>query len=288
MRGRWRISTVPLLPAADVRGGAALNIPQSSTGVNARAQRVATGRVAAYRTGTCRTGARTVSLIASADRRLAKGAAMPAPIIAFTMGDPAGVGPEIILKTLADPRYRPGSGGRFRPLILGDPAVMVRAAALVPGAPALRTIQRAKDAVYGAAVHGAAIDLVATAPAPEDVPWGRISLETARAMLAPLDVACDMALAGAIQGIVFGPLNKEAFHLCGHAHRDEVEYMAERTACPEAYILGLMRGVWVTAVAEHVPFLEIAGLITRQNVLRFVVSLDAVMRRPRPRSGRRV
>jgi 4-hydroxy-L-threonine phosphate dehydrogenase PdxA len=201
---------------------------------------------------------------------------MPAPIIALTMGDPAGVGPEITLKALSDSALR----GRCRPLILGDPAVMARAAALVPGAPALRTILRAEEAVFGDA-----IDLVATLPAPAEVPWGRISLESARAMLAPLDLACDLALAGAIQGIVFGPLNKEAFHLCGHADRDEVEYMAERTGCPGAYILGLMRGVWVTAVAEHVPFLEIAGLITRENVLRFVAGLDAVMRRAGARSS---
>jgi len=196
---------------------------------------------------------------------------MPVPIIALTMGDPAGVGPEIIIKALMDPAQR----ARCRPLIIGDPAVMARAATLVPGAPELRTIAHIDEARYGDA-----IDVLPTPmPAPPVVFWGAISLETSRAMLAPLDLACDLAQAGAIQGIVSGPLNKEAFHLCGHAHRDEVEYMAERTGSPDAYILGLMRGVWVTAVAEHVPFREIADLITRENVLRFVTKLDSVMRR---------
>ncbi|MFO7696108.1 MAG: 4-hydroxythreonine-4-phosphate dehydrogenase PdxA [Anaerolineae bacterium] len=196
---------------------------------------------------------------------------MTLPIIALTMGDPAGVGPEIILKSLSDSALR----SRCRPLIIGDPAVMARAAALVPGAPPLRTIVDISEAAYGPAV-----DVLPTmVPAPPVVFWGAISEATAKAMLAPLDLACDLALAGAIQGIVFGPLNKEAFHLCGYAHRDEVDYMGERTGCPDAYILGLMRGVWVTAVAEHVPFREIADLITRDNVLRYVVGLDAMMRR---------
>ena len=102
---------------------------------------------------------------------------MTEPIIALTMGDPAGIGPEIIIKALMDPAAR----ARCRPLIIGDPAVMARAAALVPGAPALRTISRVDEALYGEA-----IDVLPTlTPAPPVVFWGAISLETSRAMLAP-------------------------------------------------------------------------------------------------------
>jgi len=198
---------------------------------------------------------------------------MSIPIIALTMGDPAGIGPEIILKALA--AGGEGLRDRCRPLIIGDPAVMARAAALVPGAPPLRSIGAIDEAHYDNALDV----LTVPDPAPASFSWGTISLETARAMLAALDLACDLALAGAIQGMVSGPLNKEAFHLLGHAHRDEVEYMAERTDHPDAYILGLMRGVWVTAVAEHVAFRGIADLITRGNVLRYVQRLDAIMRR---------
>jgi 4-hydroxythreonine-4-phosphate dehydrogenase len=194
---------------------------------------------------------------------------MTQPIIAITMGDPAGVGAEIALKALGDAALR----ARCHPLLLGDPAIWARAARLAPGAPALRPIAAPEEAAYGAALDV----LPAAVAAPADPPWGAISVATARAMLAPLDLACDLALAGRIQGIVSAPLNKEAFALLGHPFGDELEYMAARTNCPQAFILGIMRGVWVTAVAEHVPFRAIADLITRENVLAYIRGLHDMM-----------
>ncbi|MGI6368475.1 MAG: PdxA family dehydrogenase [Anaerolineae bacterium] len=196
---------------------------------------------------------------------------MPLPRIALTMGDPAGIAPEIILRALSDPCLR----GRCQPLILGDPAVMARAAALVPGAPVLRTVAQVDEPLAGGE-----IGVLPTCPAaPEEIPSAAINIDTARAMLAPLERACDLIEHGSIEGLVSGPLNKEAFSLCGLACSDELEFMAERLGCQGAYILGLMRGVWVASIAEHVRFRAIADLVTKENILRAISSLESLMRR---------
>lgn len=196
---------------------------------------------------------------------------MNQPIIAITMGDPAGIGAEIALKALGDAALR----ARCRPLLLGDLAIWRRAARLLERPPALHPVAAPEDAQFGPALEV----LPTPVPVPDDPPWGAISVATAQAMLAPLDLACDLALSGRIQGIVSAPLNKEAFALLGHPFGDELAYMAARTGSPKAFILGIMRGVWVTAVAEHVPFRAIADLITRENVLAYIQGLHGVMRR---------
>ncbi len=196
---------------------------------------------------------------------------MTLPIIAITVGDPAGVGAEVSLKALRDPALR----ARCRPVLLGDLATWARAARLVEGAPALHAIATLEEAEYGAALDV----LPGPVAAPPDTPWGALSEATARVILSQLDLVCDLALDGRIQGIVTAPLNKESLALLGYSFGDELEYMAERTHCPDAFILGIMRGVWVTAVTEHVPFHTIAGQITRANVLRYIRSLSDVMQR---------
>ena len=196
---------------------------------------------------------------------------MSKPIIAVTMGDPAGIGPEIVLKALRDPAWRT----RGRLFLIGDPGTLERAAQLVEDAPALRTITTLDEAEYGDTLEV----LLSPSAAPPNYAWGTIDEDTAQAMLAPLDMACDLALSGRIQGFVSAPLNKEAFPLRGYEHGDELQYMGERTGRPDAFILGIMRGVWVTTVAEHVPFRDIADLITQENVLRYIKGLHAVMER---------
>jgi 4-hydroxy-L-threonine phosphate dehydrogenase PdxA len=196
---------------------------------------------------------------------------MAMPIIAVTMGDPAGVGPEIVLKALRSPDQR--ARGRF--VLIGDPHVFERAAHLIENAPRLRTVATLDEAEYGDTLEV----LQAPTAAPPNYAWGGIDVHTAQAMLAPLDMACDLALTGRIQAFCSAPLNKEAFPLLGYEHNDELQYMAERTGCPDAFILGIMRGVWVTTVAEHVPFRAIADLITKENVLRYIRGLHAVMER---------
>lgn len=193
------------------------------------------------------------------------------PVIAITMGDPAGIGPEITLKALRDFVRRT----RCLPLLVGDPAVFRRAARLVEGALPVRSIHTPEEAEYGDALDV----LVTPIPAPTNAPWGAIDTASASAMLAPLDMACDLALAGRIRGLVSAPLNKEAFALLDHSFGDELEYMAERTHCQNPYTVGIMSGVWVTAVAEHVPFRAIADLITQANVLRYIRGLSESMQR---------
>ena len=85
-----------------------------------------------------------------------------------------------------------------------------------------------------------------------------------------LKQAIEMALDKEVHGVVSAPLNKEAFHLAGYQYLDELAYLADLTASPEPYILGVMGSVWTVSVTEHIPFRDIADLIKKERVIRYI------------------
>ena len=126
---------------------------------------------------------------------------MSLPVIGITMGDAAGVGPEIIAKTLADPAWYE----QCRPIVIGDASIMARARDIV-GSPPLREL----------------IDLeLLTA---DEVPFGKLSAKAGDAAFRYIERANRLALDGAIDAVCTAPLNKEALHAGGHrlsrSHRD--------------------------------------------------------------------
>jgi 4-hydroxythreonine-4-phosphate dehydrogenase len=78
--------------------------------------------------------------------------------------------------------------------------------------------------------------------------------------------AMRLASEGGIDGLVTAPMNKEGFRLAGYDYADELAYLADLTGAAGTTIMGVMRGLWVDTVAEHVPFRAIADLITSKSV----------------------
>jgi 4-phospho-D-threonate 3-dehydrogenase / 4-phospho-D-erythronate 3-dehydrogenase len=142
------------------------------------------------------------------------------PVLAVTLGDVAGIGPEITAKTLlAHPDLR----GRCVPVVVGD-ADAVRAgctrAGLDPAAVRVITDPRA------AANDPAVIEVVQTGPSLADVPLGEISSAAGDGAYRFVVEACRLAREGAVDGIVTAPLNKAAMHAGGHNWPGHTELLA--------------------------------------------------------------
>jgi len=81
-------------------------------------------------------------------------------------------------------------------------------------------------------------------------------------------------------------MNKEGFHRAGFDYPDELSYMTALIGAGRTTTMGVMRGLWVDTVAEHVPFREIADLITQESVLWHIQQLAAVLARVRGAGAR--
>ncbi len=184
------------------------------------------------------------------------------PLLAITMGDPAGVGPEIVLKALS----RPEIHARCRALVVGDVRILQRAADwLAPSHPARRfeVVGRLRDAQFDAE-RITVLDL-ANAP-PEECPVGQVSAVSGRASVEYVFAACDLALQHEVDAIVTSPINKAAMNLGGHAYAGHTELLAERTGAAKVSMLLVGPSLRVVHVSTHVALEDAIGLVTRQRV----------------------
>jgi len=189
------------------------------------------------------------------------------PAIAITMGDPAGIGPEIVLKVLLQEETR----RTCRPILVADRGVMEQTCVEL-----------------GIALNWKSLDDKASSPnhidlvEPEGMRLGRVEKgkmlpELSAAAMRCLEVAFALAQQGKVQRVVSAPLCKEGFRLGGYNYRDELVYLEEITSSTDTYILGIMRGIWTVAVAEHVAFRDILTLIKQEHILLHIERLHHVM-----------
>jgi 4-hydroxythreonine-4-phosphate dehydrogenase len=195
---------------------------------------------------------------------------MSQPTIAITMGDPAGIGPEIVARALGEREVR----AACRPVVLGDPRIMARAAALVKSLLRVRTVQ----AVRGAGTDPSTLDvLTAGEVEPETLKPGTLDARWGRSSAQCVERAVAAAKAGEAAAIVSAPLNKETFHMAGYKAMDDMTFFQECFGAGEAYQVGEVAGLWTTPVTFHVPFRQIPDLITVEAVLQKIRTLRQVM-----------
>jgi 4-hydroxythreonine-4-phosphate dehydrogenase len=194
------------------------------------------------------------------------------PIIAICMGDPAGIGPEVTVKTLLDT----AAYQYCRPFVVGDPKVMSAIGQVLRSSLEFRPIRDLAEARFSSPV----IDVLC--PSDLDVGnvrWGVLDPAMGHAAALCLRTAFGLAMDRRVHGIVSAPLNKEAFHRAGYPHRDELSYAAELTHSSETCIMGVMRSIWTVAVTEHIPFREILGAIRKDRVLWHILKMNDVLLR---------
>jgi 4-hydroxythreonine-4-phosphate dehydrogenase len=143
------------------------------------------------------------------------------PVIAITMGDGAGIGPEIIVKALSSDEV----ATMCRPVVVGD---------------------RAR------------LDLHQL---PGDLPFGKVSAEAGEGAYRYIRRAVELATSGAVQAICTAPLNKEALHLAGHRYPGHTELLAELTGVPEVSMMLSGEKLRVIHVTTHVGLIDAIEMI---------------------------
>jgi len=192
------------------------------------------------------------------------------PIIAITLGDVAGIGPEVVVKALADPDVR----ALCRPLIIGDARVLADPKFAAP-LPDVKVIAD-PDEIPSDASFVALLDLHNLDPA--DISMGELSPIAGRAAVEYVLKATELASAGKVAAIATAPLNKEAMRSAGYHYIGHTEILAEVTKTPRCTTMLATPGLRVTHVTRHVPFREIADRLTAETILDTIVITDEGMR----------
>jgi 4-hydroxythreonine-4-phosphate dehydrogenase len=198
------------------------------------------------------------------------------PILAITMGDPAGIGPEVIVGALVKRTLR----GIFQPLIVGDARILGRAAAAAGKRFPVRSVATAADA----ARHPQSICLLDLRNAdPDAIPFGRLSAIAGRAAADYVMRAVELAQSGAVAGIVTAPINKEALRLAGVPYPGHTEMLSTLCGGCEVAMMLVYGNMRVSHVTTHVSLRQACDLVKRERVLSVIKLTDEALRKfPRP------
>ena len=182
------------------------------------------------------------------------------PIIAITMGDPVGIGPEIILLSLC----RPSIYNVCRPLVIGDLRILDAAKKRVRSKLNIKPVKDPDDGSY----ELGSVDLLNLSEiVPNKVLWGNPTAETGKAMIRYIKTASDLATRGRIEAMVTCPINKMAMKIAGCHYNGHTELLAERTRSENFAMMLAGKKLRVVLVTIHVPLKEVPSLLTEQKVL---------------------
>jgi 4-phospho-D-threonate 3-dehydrogenase / 4-phospho-D-erythronate 3-dehydrogenase len=196
---------------------------------------------------------------------------MPKPIIAITMGDAAGVGPEIIMKSLAHPEvYR-----QCRPLVIGDAMRLREAGRIVSSQLEVRSL--AAGELELAAYQSGIVDCIDLKLIPAGLPWGRLSPQAGDAAYQYLVIAAQIALEGKVAAICTAPLNKEALQAAGHKFPGHTELLAHLTGTPEVSMMLSTPKMKVLHVTTHVGLIDAIARIEPGLVERTIARGHAAL-----------
>ena len=193
----------------------------------------------------------------------------PKPVIALTMGDPAGIGPELCLTAVREPSVT----NECVPLIFGDAGILRR----VAEACSLRLPERVVpleewqtascEPPESTLVDCHVIEAAACQP-------GRVQAECGRAAFACVCAAIEAAVGNRVAAVCTAPINKEALRLAGVPYPGHTEIFADLTSAEEVCMMLASDQLNVSMVTTHVGFREVTGLLTPARVAR-VIELTA-------------
>jgi 4-hydroxythreonine-4-phosphate dehydrogenase len=184
------------------------------------------------------------------------------PFVAVTMGDGAGVGPEVVVGALVEPEI----AALCRPVVIGD-AQRLRAAAEILGVNAdVVTVESVEEAVFAPR----RVNVIDLGLLPADLPWGKLSPVAGHAAYEYIRVASELAMEGRVQAICTAPLNKEALHAGGHVFPGHTELLAHLTGTEEVSMMLNSPRIRVIHVTTHIGLIDAVAKIEPGLVERTV------------------
>jgi 4-hydroxythreonine-4-phosphate dehydrogenase len=183
------------------------------------------------------------------------------PIIGITMGDAAGIGPEIVNKALSHKEVY----HICRPIVIGDAAVLVDAQKVARTHHLkIRSIKRVSDAVFTCGV----IDVLDLHNINlQELKIGKPQAMTGKASFEYIKKAVELALKGNIDAITTAPISKEALYMAGYHYPGHTEILAELTGSKEYAMMFIAGSLRVALVTTHISLRKVCDLIKKERVL---------------------
>ncbi|MFN2275671.1 MAG: 4-hydroxythreonine-4-phosphate dehydrogenase PdxA [Anaerolineales bacterium] len=190
------------------------------------------------------------------------------PLIVISMGDPAGIGPEIALKAAIDP----GILELCRPVIIGDVAALQTVQDVSGVAADLHTL----PSLDTAGAQPNSIDVVDLANIPHPVVSGQVSPTAGQAAFEYITRGAALCLEGEADALVTGPINKEAIQAAGYKFQGHTEILAAQCNVRDVAMMLVAGQLRVSHVTTHVSLRQACDLIRKERVLQ-VLSLTHEM-----------
>ena len=194
------------------------------------------------------------------------------PLVAITMGDAAGTGPEIITKSLALPKLR----AVCRPVVIGDAAAMTRALRFTGVSLNVREI---KDVAEATSAPGE-IDVLDLANLDlATLKLGHVDPQAGHAAYEYIKLATELALAGRVSAVVTSSINKESLNAAGHHFDGHTGLLAHLCDRPDATMMLVADKLRVSHVSTHVPLRVAIDRVKPDRILTVLrLTHDAVRR----------
>jgi 4-hydroxythreonine-4-phosphate dehydrogenase len=182
------------------------------------------------------------------------------------MGDPAGIGPEIIIKSLGNKKIYEAC----KPLVLADARVMQAALKICNSPLKINPVATIDDALF----QSGTIDVFDLKNVNmHDLEYGKVSAASGNAAFESIRKVIDSALKGEIDATVTAPINKESINLAGHHFSGHTEIYAHFTQTEKYAMLLADDALRIIHVTTHVPLREACELVTQERILDVIALL---------------
>jgi len=193
------------------------------------------------------------------------------PVVAITMGDPAGIGPEIVLGCMLDQ----GVYEACRPFVIGSIAILERAARVLGKEVELHKISDPEEARYECGI----IDVLETGDYDTDqVEWGVISATAGQMAYDFIRKSIELGLAGKIHAVSTAPIHKQAIKKIGVAEPGHTEIYQHMTKSPYALTMFSCHKLRVFFVSRHLSLMDAIKFADRKHILENVKAIDGELR----------
>jgi 4-hydroxythreonine-4-phosphate dehydrogenase len=203
------------------------------------------------------------------------------PILGITLGESTGIGPEIVAKLIAHDRLKK----YCRPVIIGDLRVLELGRKIAGVKFPVMVVSDVASIDWDGPV--AILDQKNLDPS--KIEMGTLNVESGRVTGDALVTALKLLQQGSIHGMVFAPLNKQAFILGGYDYEDEHALFADFFKWDKpAGIMNVHHKLWTFRVTCHIPFKDVSACLNKENILRSITLAHDTMKRAgydRPRIG---
>lgn len=200
---------------------------------------------------------------------------MQRPRIAITSGDPAGVGPELCLKLIANPAVQE----TCVPIVFGDATVFTQVAEkLNLQMPSVcHDMKSVSELDRHTLVDFAQVDAA-------EVQAGVVNATTGTASFAYIDRAIDAAMSGQVDAIVTGPIHKEAIHAAGVPYPGHTEMLADKTKADRHLMMLTSEMITCSLVTAHVGLEQVSSLLSVESILEAIELSHNAMQQIRVRN----